>query len=494
MYHYKPEDGYFGDPIPFFWNGVYHLFYLKAPLEPKRHGADFSCYEHISTTDFLQWKEHPVVIEPKDNSPDAMGCWTGSIIEKDGLFYLFYTGHNGRHPTEPQTVCVATSRDLDHWEKGERNPILLPNPRIYNIKHWRDPFVFWSEEEHCYLMSLTTVLKKGCHWKGGALVVCRSNDLIAWKPGEVFYYPGNHGFPECSDIFKIGNYWYLVCSIFDKTCYRVGDSPLGPWRAARTESFDGVLNYAAKTISDGENRYAIGWIRTKSQLKDGGAWEWGGHMSFPRQLVQDSDGTLYSKLPEHFQILKGPLADDSAPEMHGEVLFGKWSGTGVPIQTVGDQLYGEIAFPGEYSAFDGTFEFTLGPGTHCAGIIIQADPDANHPGYEIALDRKHNLLLFRKHGKRFGCYTSQDLLLEPGESIHLRVIVEPRLIEIFVNDRYALCSSFYHYRESSKIHFFVEEGSANLERVHLHKLADEENSRNSEAAKNRCLSSSLTSI
>lgn len=30
--YYRPEDGYVGDVIPFFWQGQYHAFYLKAPL------------------------------------------------------------------------------------------------------------------------------------------------------------------------------------------------------------------------------------------------------------------------------------------------------------------------------------------------------------------------------------------------------------------------------------------------------------------------------
>ena len=52
MLHYKPSDGYVADTIPFFWDGVYHLFYLKAPLEPKRNSSDFTVYAHISTQDF----------------------------------------------------------------------------------------------------------------------------------------------------------------------------------------------------------------------------------------------------------------------------------------------------------------------------------------------------------------------------------------------------------------------------------------------------------
>ena len=300
MWHYRPTDGYFGDPIPFFWDGVYHMFYLKAPLEPKRHGASFTSYAHVSTRDFLSWVEHPTVIEPTPGGPDSESCWTGSIIEKGGIFYLFYTGFAGWTAPNPQTICVATSRDLDHWEKHPGNPILLPDTRKYQLAHWRDPFVFWSEDEGCYLMSITTMLHDANYFKAGTLVMARSRDLETWEIGDIFYSPGNHGYPECSDIFRMGDHWYLVASILDKTCYRIGETPLGPWRAGRTDSFDGVLNYAAKTLGEGMERYFLGWIRTKNGRRDGGHWEWAGYLSFPRQLVQAPDGTLYAKLPEQF--------------------------------------------------------------------------------------------------------------------------------------------------------------------------------------------------
>jgi len=321
-------------------------------------------------------------------------------------------------------------------------------------------------------MSLTTVMKEGGHWKGGSLVIARSNDLRNWIVGEVFYYPGNHGFPECSDIFRLGNYWYLLCSIFDKTCYRIGDSPLGPWRAGRTDSFDGVLNYAAKTISDGQNRYVMGWIRTKSNSKDGGAWEWAGHLSFPRQLVQSSDGTLYSRLPDQYKELQGRIQYRLKAGQDCVVRFGQWEKTRQGLLTCHSSLYSEVRFPGEYSVFDGTFEFTLDKGTKCGGVTVQSDPATNHPGYEIALDIRHQLLLFRKHGRHFGCYTCQDLGLEEEEPISLRVVLENGLIEVFVNDQYALASSFYHFRDNAEVCFFVEEGGARLTDARIYQLAE----------------------
>lgn len=284
MLHYKPTDGYFGDPIPFFWNGTYHIFYLKAPLEPDRNLADHTQYAHISTCDFLRWEEHPIALSPTQGGPDAVSCWTGSIIEHEGRFFLFYTGYDKAHPTHPQSICLATSDDLDHWEKHNTNPILLADTRRFADIHWRDPFVFWSREEKCFLMSLTTAARNEADWRAGALVIARSSDLIHWEIGETFYQPGNHCCPECSDIFEMNGRWYLVASMFLKTCYRTGGSPLGPWRATRFDGFDGPMNYAAKTISDGEKRFVIGWIRTKGGCRDDGPGNGEDTWLFPRRL------------------------------------------------------------------------------------------------------------------------------------------------------------------------------------------------------------------
>lgn len=470
MLHYKPNDGYFGDPVPFYWDGEYHLFYLKAPLEPKRHGASFTSYAHISSRDFLHWTEHPLAIIPEEGAPDSQGCWTGSVIEKDGVFYLFYTGHDPEHPARPQSICLATSRNLDDWEKYPSNPILLPNPNQNDIRHWRDPFVFWNEEESCYWMTITTVMAADGLWKGGALVVARSSDLLQWTVGEVFYHPGNHNYPECSDLFKMGDTWYLVCSIFDKTCYRMALSPSGVWQAGLTDSFDGVLNYAAKTIGSESERYAMGWIRTKAGRRDSGAWEWGGHLSFPRQIWQGDKRELYVQLPAHFDAIRAVGLYDLNGAKDYRTTYGSWSKTALGIQTHSVQLYQEVELPGTYGTFDGVFEFQLQPGTRCAGVVFQADSKINHPGYEIAVDIKHQLMLFRRHACRSRHYTCQDIILQDEEPVSLRLIVENGIVEAFVNDRFALSSAFYHYSNDATIRFFIEEGAGVLNDARIHSL------------------------
>jgi beta-fructofuranosidase len=323
------------------------------------------------------------------------------------------------------------------------------------------------------MMLITTVLRSGSIWKGGALAVARSSDLLEWQRGEVIYYPGNHSFPECSEVFQIDGTWYMVCSIFDKTCYRIGDSPTGPWRTGKTESFDGVMNYAAKSFSDGRDRFIMGWIRTKEGRKDNGSWEWGGHLSFPRQMVKGSDGSLYCGLPEQFDQIRGECKYSIDAQQDFQQTHGNWEKTSQGVMTAGqEQIYAEIELPGEFVEFDAKFEFEVKSGTRCAGIIMHADKEnGGHPGYEVAVDFQSQKLVFRKHTKRFGAYTEQQVIVEDEEAVTMRVIVEKNLMEVFVNDRFALASSFYHFNEMAPLSFFVEEGSGTLRSMEVCELS-----------------------
>lgn len=113
---YQPKDGFVGDVIPFYWEGVWHAFYLKAPLPPTRKIADGTSYAHLTSHDLVYWEEWPTVVEPgSPDEPDFVSCWTGSFIERNGVFHLFYVGYRGLD--DPQTICHATSQDLYTWEK-----------------------------------------------------------------------------------------------------------------------------------------------------------------------------------------------------------------------------------------------------------------------------------------------------------------------------------------------------------------------------------------
>jgi beta-fructofuranosidase len=321
-------------------------------------------------------------------------------------------------------------------------------------------------------MSITTMMKDADFYTAGALVYARSKDLEHWEIGDVYYNPGNHGYPECSDLFEMGGRHYVLMSIFHKTVYRFGPTIHGPWQTGRTDSFDGVMNYAAKSLGENDKRFVIGWIRTRLGRRDSGNWEWGGHMAFPRQVVQDSDGTLYSKLPEQFSALRGEELCSTDNGGAATPVYGTWQ-----AETRGGQrlhsspLYGELRLGANASAFDLELEFTLDAGTRCGGLIFGAN-QTNHPGYEVCVDMRTQQMLIRKHGERFTRYVCQDVHVRPGELMRLRVIVEEDMVEAFLNDRYALASRCYQVGDNAPLGFFIEEGSGALVRASVCALAE----------------------
>src|SRR6185312_10754497 len=92
-FFYKPSDGWAADAIPFYWQGEYHLFYLKDFRDPTAHGEGTPWY-HLSTHDFVIFQDHGEALARGTVDDQDLYVFTGSVIEREGLFHIFYTGHN----------------------------------------------------------------------------------------------------------------------------------------------------------------------------------------------------------------------------------------------------------------------------------------------------------------------------------------------------------------------------------------------------------------
>lgn len=254
--YYTPEHAKVGDVIPFFdrRSGQFENFYLKnwnpdAPREQVVHG-----WHRMSGAWPDRITETPVHI---------LGG-TGSVVEVDGTYHLFYCTFDD--DPQRQWVRHATSGDLTHWhEVGEA---FGPDPSIYEPTDWRDPFVFWNEDERCWWM-LVAARRRGVSARNGCVGLCVSDDLLHWRVERPLYAPDIHPAAyECPDMFRMGDWWYLVFSNYTDgfaTYYRMARSPLGPWVRPAIDTFDSRAFYAAKTGSDGHDRYLFGWIPTRGE-------------------------------------------------------------------------------------------------------------------------------------------------------------------------------------------------------------------------------------
>ncbi|MCY3978320.1 MAG: glycoside hydrolase family 32 protein [Chloroflexi bacterium] len=463
---YKPVDGFVGDVIPFYWDGVYHAFYLKAPLPPLRDGANHTPYAHLASRDLVHWEELPLAIEPGPaGSPDSVSCFTGAVIERNGTFYLFYTGFRGEG--EPQTVCLATSSDLITWAKDPRNPIIEADPRWYETVDWRDPFPFWNEEAGEYWMLLAAREKQGPDNRRGCIALMTSPDLKSWEVKAPFWAPRLYYTHECPDLFRWDDYYALVYSTFSErnvTHYRLSKSLAGPWLAPENDAFDGRAFYAAKTAGDGQGRYVFGWNPTREDERDEGAWQWAGN------LVAHE---LHELTAEGF-TLGSPSAQDELFTKLCELQFrsaiGNWrldssSFAADVVDGFAACALGEMPDSALIEA-----RISVQHGTRGCGLLLRCAADLERY-YQIRWEPGRGRVVI----DRWPRPGDEPFMLEraisgaSAEELRLKIFVDGTMLVVYINEALAVNCRMYNH-QSGALGLFVSEGGAAFDNVTMRTL------------------------
>jgi beta-fructofuranosidase len=417
-----------GDAIPFAFGGEYHLFHLSSPPGTSAFPHRVrTTWQHAKSRDLVTWEELPPALPPGEgDAPDADGSWTGSLIEADGVFHLFYTGHK-LGADNPQTICHATSTDLVHFAKDPANPILKPIAG-FAFDDWRDPYLLWNEKEQHYWMLIAARLDNGPSSRSGCIVLATSTDLADWTvETEPYYAPKTTYCPECPELFQLGDYWHLVYSRFSEdaaTIHRVADNPRGPWRVPQRETFDGRRWYAAKSMPmAGDARAFFGWVHDRDGESDTGNWLWGGDFTAPREIVIDDSGELKTRLPQAVRasIAMPPLfADDRTSDEQA------------PVQKVA----GRIGTAGRFDwrifqlqqpdfALASTFRSDETPASF--GLLLRPDDSLN--GLALVFDRRRRSVSLTRWPAPLDTFWA-DLVGRSGE---LREVDGPRLVEHQLN-------------------------------------------------------------
>jgi beta-fructofuranosidase len=460
---YRPDDGFVGDVVPFYWKGEYHAFYMKAPLVPKGpRRFDYNPYGHVVSRDLCTWNELPNAIElGEPGDPDSQTCSTGSVIERNAVFHLFYIGRTG--VDLPELVCHATSRDLVKWEKDKRNPIMRADGKWYEEVDWRDPFVFWNEEAGEYWMILTARTRQGPVSRRGCLGLAVSPDLVNWEIRPPIWSPNLFHTPECPDLFRWDKKWVLVFSTFTDyvTHYRLAQTLDGPWTAPSNDLLDSRACYAQKTAGEGHSRYAFGWLPTREGGRDTGPWQWGGNLVVSR-VGLSAEGNLHMTMPPSTALLF-PRVVDPIPQP----LLGRWETSSEvlrnsPLDGFSACLMG--AMPERFR-----FELIMNPtsGTRYCGVLLRADKD---------LDRYYQLRWEPRRGRvtfdRWPRPRAEPFMLERqvdgngSDKVKLNVIVEESAIVTYINDRVAFCNRGYDHKDG-QVGVFVVEGEASFSNIKL---------------------------
>ncbi|MCR2803569.1 glycoside hydrolase family 32 protein [Paenibacillus soyae] len=468
-FFYRPKNAWVGDVIPYYEDGEFKLFYLHGWRGNAREGLPHG-WHLIGTNDFREYREYGAI--------DIHGG-TGHVLKVGDIYHLFYC----IFPEGKQLVCHATGADLMNWTPIPEDTFSADD-QIYELSDWRDPFVFWNQEEGQYWM-LLAAMAKGPSSRKGCVALLTSQDLRKWAYRQPLYAPNLHvGAHECPDMFRLGDWWYLIYSNYTDrfgTFYRMSRSLDGPWITPKVDTFDGRAFYAAKSVSDGQNRYLFGWNPTKNENlfgwnppkyagKDYHTWDWGGNL-IVHEIFQRPDGTLAVKVPDAVN-----QAFTVEQPLHLHAITGEWTNT-VSDEYECDSPY---AFAASLSAEELpdrcklSADIRFSEHTQGIGVMLRAGIGLD-AAYYVTLEPQRKRMTFRgpimqseEGGKTFPYEVELErpIELQPEHEYKVIIFIDGSICEVYFNGEVAMSARMYDI-ERGKFSLFVSQGSACFKHVRL---------------------------
>jgi len=481
-FFYKPYSAWPADFIPFYKDGKFHLFFLLDWRNAAAHGEGTPWYK-VVTSDFVHFEEEGEMLPRGSINDQDLYVFTGSVIEASGKYHIFYTGHNPHFPAlgKPQeAVMHAVSDDLSHWRKVPSDTFFAPADQ-FEQNDWRDPFVFWNEEVNEFWMLTAARLKAGLNRRRGCTVLSTSKDLQKWEVRRPFWEPNLYFTHECPDLFRIGDWWYLVFSEFSdlvRTRYRMSRSLSGPWIAPKEDYFDARAFYAAKTAFDGKRRFLFGWIPTRSGAEDYRRWDWGGNLAV-HELHQENDGTLAVQMPTSVEQAWSKSTPVSFPTRIGNV----------SVDIAGLKISAPDSFACAVnldSPKSWKLDFTLkfGAGTRGCGLMLHTASNIDDSYYVRFEPLRHQLVLDQwPRGKAAGDSIpsvegehvpdmARWVQCDPQIPFKVKVIVDGTIAIIYVNHKIAMSMRLYDL-DNPGWGFFVTQGTAEITDIKMEVLNSE---------------------
>jgi beta-fructofuranosidase len=304
--YYMPSIGRVGDPMPFYDQkaGDFKVLYLQEFDNNMSHR--FHPIWGVSTKDGASYQSLGEVLPygSNDYTQDA-ALGTGCAYEKDGTYYIYYTGHNGNCQNR-EVVMRATSTDFKTWTKDELWTLNGPDFG-YSGNDFRDPQVFVADDGQFHMVISTYPAGGG----DPCFAEFKSSDMKNWEHVGNFPMIWNR-FLECPDVFKMGDWWYIVYSDSFKANFgrKVKYKKAKSFEELKTlfgnDGGERVLDsrafYAGKTASNGTDRLIWGWCpfrygadihekNTNVGAGDGNEPAWSGALVC-HKIIQHADGTL----------------------------------------------------------------------------------------------------------------------------------------------------------------------------------------------------------
>ncbi len=433
------DTNFVGDTMPYYEDGVFHIFYLADMRDNKRGYHPWSLYE---TSNFYEFEDKGVVI-PYADSAEAqdIALGTGSVIkDQNGKYHAFYTGHNDTY--EPrEAIMHAISDDMMNWTKLPEDTFYAGD--AYSSDDFRDPYVLYVEEEKQYWMLITTRTDAG-----GVIAKYTSKNLTEWTDAGVFFENdmGSDSNMECPSLIRYQGKWYLGFSdqwpdrMFH---YRVSGSSNGPFEEMEQDVVDGNGFYAGRLESDGENLYVVGWNATKNEHLDSEEYNWGGNL-VAHQLVQEEDGSL---VPILNTSIKEKMANELPlqPTKMTETIQKEdnnytFSGTDYEVAEF-NNLSGSYLLEGTIRDFTESEKFGL-------SFNIGADEVG---ALNLVFDVKDNKIAFYNTEEIYSNDPQSEIDIDFAslDELNISVLISDGVVTMYVNNKCAMTARMYYATETT---------------------------------------------
>lgn len=439
--------GYTGDIMPFFDNGKFHIYFLHD-AQNKPAGKGFHDIHEYLSTDLAHFTYEGQTIPFGEAADPDFAIGTGSVVKAGSLYYFYYTGHNGTpafvQSNARESVLCATSSDLKNWTKVPSFKITAP-AGYYNYD-FRDPHVFYNEELKKYSMLVSTQTEPG---RTAVLLHFTSADPASekWDVQAPIYTTtpeDNYLMMECADIFKMGNYWYLIFSenwSGDKgTHYRMANSINGPWTKPENDKVDGEYFYAGKTAFDGNKRYVFGWNARKTPENDLGNKDWAGNMVI-HELVQNADGTLGTHTPQSVKDLFSKKSSTAEVDLASEnvtINNGSYTLSGTAEKAI-------VTFKATGKKARIKAEVTLSNNGGTTGFVFHTNDTGSY--YKIVFDvTKGKITGYNSASQEV---TQMPFQFQVNTKYDIEIIAEGSVAVLYINGKTALTNRIYG-REKNK--------------------------------------------
>ncbi len=454
IYHFVSPEGNLNDPNGLsFWQGRWHLFYQGYPPEdPRQH------WGHAVSADLIHWRDLPYAIYP---NPER-ACFSGSALAEDDRVIAMYHGTRVGN-----MVAVSDDPLLLNWEKVTGKAV-IPSAKPEDPYSVFDPCI-WKKDDMYYSLSAGRRTVGPDDKLIRANFLFRSKDLANWEymhpfvEEDRFTRVGDDG--ACPYFWPIGDRHILP--FFSHT--RGGQYLLGDYDKQRDKfvaTNHGDFNFRAwgpggihapSAAPDTEGGVIIIFNMNPGKPTEG----WNQIMSLPRRLTMLGKNTIAMEPAGDIESLRYDHQKVEAMQLpaNKEVVLDNIKGNAMEIMAeidAGDAQMIEMNVlrspnKDEYTRI-AFFKDRGNRQIRPYGIDVPRQPDsvlsqsANKYASLITIESSYSSVLPDAKSR---APETGPIVLNPDETIKLRVFIDKSVVEVFVNGRQCVAQRVYPGLEES---------------------------------------------